>query len=150
MPVTHKQYGRFQEGQYSATADRRIDWVNDPIQCSLHTVTYVFDQDAHDFFNDATNELTTGGGYTAGGVALAGKTLAYDTGTNQARLDANDASWSNATFTARHAITWKNTAGANTTDPLISDVDFGADESVASGTFTIQWDATGIGNITYT
>lgn len=127
----------------SATADRRVDWVGDTIQCSLHTVTYTPDQDVHDFFNDATNEIT-GTGYTAGGVSLGSKTLTYDTATNQVRLDAVDASWTGATFTARYAVIWKDTAGASTTDPLLSYVDFGADESVASGTFSVVWDATGV------
>jgi hypothetical protein len=123
-----------------------VDWAADTIKCSLHTVTYVPDQDANDFFNDATNEIT-GTGYTAGGVALGSKTVTYDTGTNQVRLDAADASWSGATFTARIAVNYKDTAGASSTDPLLTYVDFGADESVASGTFSIVWDATGVARV---
>ena len=146
MAVVHKWYGEGVRGQWSSTADRRVDWVVDTIQCTLHTATYSFDQDAHDFFNDATNEIT-GTGYTAGGVALSGKSLTYDTGTNEVRLDANDAAWTGATFTARHATTWKNTAGASSTDPLLTNVDFGADESVASGNFSVQWAADGLAKI---
>jgi hypothetical protein len=77
-------------------------------------------------------------------VSLASKTLTYDTATNQVRLDAADASWTTATFTARIAVNWKDTAGAATTDPLLSYIDFGADESVASGTFSIVFDSTGV------
>lgn len=142
MAVSAKVYGRHIEGQYSATAARRIDWVGDTIKTSLHTSTLVPDQDAHDFFNDSTNEVT-GTGYTAGGVALASKTLTYDTATNETRLDAADAAWTSATLTARIANTYKDT-GSAATSPLISWVDFGADESVASGNFSIVWDATGV------
>jgi hypothetical protein len=146
MAVSHKWFSRAQEGVYLAVADRKIDWVNDTIQTTLHTATYVPDQDVHDFFNDATNEIT-GTGYTAGGVALSGKAVTYDTGTNEVRLDANDAAWTGASFTARIAVNWKQTAGASTTDPLLTFVDFGADESVASGNFSVQWDATGLAKI---
>ena len=142
MAVSAKQFGPHQLGLYSATADRRVDWLNDTIKVTLHTVTYVPNQDTHDFFDDATNELATAGGYTAGGVTLAGKTLTYDAASNEVRLDANDVSWTNATFTARYAVIWKDTAGAASTDPLIGYVDFGADQSPAGITFTIAWDAT--------
>ena len=47
--------------------------MTDTIKCTLHTVTYSFAQDTDDFFNDATNELSTAGGYTAGGVTLGTK-----------------------------------------------------------------------------
>lgn len=37
---------------------------------TLHTSSYTPDRNAHDFVNDLSGELTTGGGYTAGGVAM--------------------------------------------------------------------------------
>lgn len=37
---------------------------------TLHTATYVPDRSNHAFVSDLTNELTTGGGYTAGGTTL--------------------------------------------------------------------------------
>jgi hypothetical protein len=147
MPVTANWFGNALSGQFSATAARRVDWVTDTIKTSLHTSTYVPAQDTDDFFNDATNEIT-GTGYTAGGVTLAGKSVTYDSGTNEARLDANDAQWTSASFTARIAVTYSDTAGASTTDPVMGYVNFGGDETVSSGTFTIQWDATGVLKIT--
>lgn len=144
MAVTAFWYGAALTGQYSATAARRVDWVNDSVKVSLHTVTYVPNQDTHDFFDDATNELPTAGGYTAGGVTLAGKTANYTGGTNTLSLDANDVSWTSATFTARIAVIYVDTAGASTTDPLLGYVDFGGDQTVSSGTFTIQWHVDGL------
>jgi hypothetical protein len=90
--ATAAVYGNHLLGQYSATAARRVDWVTDTIKCTLHTATYAPNQDTHTFASDLTNELATGGGYTAGGVTLASKTTAYDSATNQTRLDAADVS----------------------------------------------------------
>jgi hypothetical protein len=143
VAVTAKVYGLHARDQYGTTANDRVNWTGDTIQTSLHTVTYVPAQDTDDYFNDATNEIT-GTGYTAGGVVLGSKTLTYDTATDEARLDAADAQWTTASFTARIAVVWVNTAGASTTDHLMSYVDFGADETVASGTFTIQWASNGV------
>ncbi len=147
MAVVNKWYRAAFAGQYSATAARRVDWVSDTIKCTLHTVTYSFAQDADDFFNDATNELTTAGGYTAGGVTLGTKSI--DVGTTlQTRLIAANAQWTSATFTARQAVVWADTAGASSTDPLMMNINFGADQSVSSGTFTIAWAADGVGKVT--
>lgn len=142
MAVSAKWYGQAGVGQWSATAARRVDWVTDTIKVTLHTSTYTPNQDTHVFASDLTNELTTAGGYTAGGVTLAGKTDTYDSATNESRLDANDVSWTGATFTARYAAIWKDT-GTAATSPLIGWVDFGADQSPAGVTFSIVWDATG-------
>lgn len=146
MPVSAKWFGLGVKDQWGATPASRIDYVTDTIKLSLHTVTYVPNQDTDDFFNDATNEIT-GTGYTAGGVTLGTKTLTYDTATNETRLDAADPQWTASTFTSRIAVHYKDTAVA-TTSHLISYIDFGADETVSSGTFTIQLDSTGISKVT--
>jgi hypothetical protein len=147
MAVVNKWYRAAFAGQYSATAARRVDWVTDTIKCTLHTVTYSFAQDTDDFFNDATNELSTAGGYTAGGVTLGTKSIGVGT-TLQTQLIAANAQWTSATFTARQAVVWADTAGASSTDPLMMNINFGADQSVSSGTFTIAWAADGVGKVT--
>lgn len=147
MAVTANWFGRALEGQWGTTAARRVDWATDSIKTSLHTVTYVPDQDAHDFYNDVTNEVSSAN-YSAGGVTLGSKTVAYDTGTNETRLDAADAAWTTVTFTARIAVTYSDTGGASTTDPVLGYVNFGADETVATANFTVQWDATGVLKVT--
>jgi len=143
MAVTANWYGLGGKDQWGATAGDRVDWVTDTIKTSLHTSTYVPNQDTDQYFSAASNELATAGGYTAGGVTLAGKTLTYDSPTNEARLDANDAQWTSASFTARIAVTYKSTGVAGTSH-LMGYVNFGGDQTVSSGTFTIQWDATGV------
>lgn len=141
MAVTAKWYGLAGQGQFSATAARRVDWVTDTIKVTLHTSTYVPNQDTHDFADDLTNEVANGNGYTTGGVTLGSKTLTYDTASNTVRLDAADAAWTfTASKTMRYAVVWKDTGVAGTS-PLLGYIDFGQDET-SSGTFTIQFDAT--------
>lgn len=139
-------YGLFINRQMGATT---TNFAGATMQCSLHTATYVPNQDTDGFFNVATNEVT-GTNYTAGGVVLASKTNTYDTATDENRLDAADAAWTTATIASiRYAVVWENTAGASTTDPLMSYYDLGA-QSVTAATFTIQWDATGLAKIDVT
>lgn len=118
------------------------DWNTDTIKVALSTDTVTPDLDAHDFFADITNEVV-GTGYTAGGVQLTTPTATYDTATDEIRLDADDAAWITASFTARWGIVYKDTATA-ATSPLIARIDFGANQTVSSGTFTIQFDVTGV------
>jgi len=139
MAVTAKWYGLNVEDQWGATP---VNWSSDTIKVSLHTSTYVPNQDTDEFWNVATNEIA-GTGYTTGGVTLGTKTLTYDAPTNEARLGAANASWASATFTCRIGCIYKST-GTSTTSPVMGYVDMGADQSVSSGTFTIQWDATGV------
>lgn len=104
---------------------------------------YTADQDAHDFFNDFTTEVT-GTGYTAGGYTFANKASNYDTATDQIRLDNTvDPNWTTSTISATDAGVWVDTAGASSTDPLYGVVDFGATVSTTAGTFTVALDATG-------
>jgi hypothetical protein len=146
--ATAAVYGNHLLGEYSATAARRVDWVTDTIKCTLHTATYAPNQDTHTFASDLTNELATGGGYTAGGVTLASKTTAYDSATNQTRLDAADVSWAGMSNTFRYAVVWKDT-GTAATSPLIGFVDLGA-TTITGTTFSIQWDPTGVVVLTAT
>lgn len=141
MAVTAKWYGQALLGQFSGTAARRVDWANDTIKVALVKSAYTPDQDNHDFWNDVSANEITGTGYTAGGKTLSEKTLAYDEATNTIRLDANDVEWKEVSVTARYAVLYKDT-GEAATSPLLSYVDFGADQTIASGAFKIEWDAT--------
>ncbi len=147
MAVTTNWYGLGLNGLLSAVTDRRVDFVGDAIKVQLTTVTYTPNQDTDDFEDDVTNEVS-GTGYTTGGITLAGNALTYDTGTNEVRIDSNDWAWTSATFTARYAIMYVDTAGAATTDPLLTYTNFGGDEQVTSGNFTVQVHADGIAKIT--
>jgi len=126
--------------------NKEIDYDTDTVKVMLCTSTYTPDQDAHDYKDDVTNEVT-GVGYSAGGATLASKTIAYDAGTNIIKLDAADTSWTSSTITARYAVIYVDT-GVASTSPLLGYVDFGGDESSSAGTFLIQWSADGIFKIT--
>lgn len=143
MAVSAKIYGKF----FNALADKTIDLNSDTIKVALCTSSYTPDQDAHDFFNDITNEVT-GTGYTAGGATLGSPSFSYTGASNVWAFDGNDVSWSSSTITARYAIIYDSSPGTSATNPLICYVDFGADVSTTAGTFTITWDAAGIFTIT--
>ncbi len=120
-----------------------IDLDTDTIKCALVTSSYTPDIDTHDFYDDVTNEVANGNGYTTGGATLAGVAVAVDNTNNRAEFDATDSSWTTATITARGAVIYKSTGVAGTS-PLIAYVDFGTDKSSSGGTFTITWNAEGI------
>lgn len=125
-------------------------WTSDTIKVALTTSTYTPDQDAHEFFSSVTNELATANGYTAGGLTLGTKSVAYDATTNQTRFIAANAQWTATagnSITARKAIIYKST-GTASTSPLLGWVDFGADVTATGDNFTITWDATGVLRIT--
>jgi len=142
MAVTAKLYGSV----VAKLANKEIDLDTDTVKVALTTSTYTPDQDAHDYFNDVTNEVT-GTGYTAGGATLGSKTVGYTAGTNTFKFDAADTSWTTSTITARYAVIYVDT-GTPSTSPLIAYVDFGADVSTTAGTFLITWDAAGIFTVT--
>jgi len=143
MAVTANWYGLNVKDQWGSSP---VNWTSDTIKVALTTSTYVPNQDTDEFFNAVTNEVS-GTGYTAGGVTLGSKTLTYDTASNESRLGAANASWSTASFTARIAVIYKST-GTSSTSPVMGYVNFGGDQTVSSGTFTIQWDATGVLKVT--
>lgn len=128
--------------------NKEIDLDTDPIRVRLHSSAYTPNQDTHRYVSDLTNELATAGGYTAGGATLSGVTVTYNASTNVVTFDANDVSWSSATFTARYATLAGHAQATDATRPLIGYQNFTTDQSVSNGTFTIQWNAGGIFTIT--
>jgi hypothetical protein len=141
MVVTGGLFGPPVVHQYTGAAV--TDWDSDSIKLALTTNAWTIDPDNHDRFNDVTNELSTGGNYTAGGWVLAAPSASFDTASDQARFDATDVSQASATFTARKAVVYKNT-GTSSTSPLITWLDFGADVSPSAGLFSITFDTTGV------
>lgn len=124
-----------------------IDLDTDAINVMLVTSTYTPNIDTHTKRSDITNEIS-GTGYTAGGSALASKTVTVDNTGDKGVFDAADLSWSTATFTARGAVLYKARGGASTADELLAYIDFVTDRSCSAGTFTLQWDTAGIINLT--
>lgn len=55
----------------------QVNWLNDTIVITQHTGSYAPNLDTHAYVSDLTNEVTTGGGYTQGGIILANKSASY-------------------------------------------------------------------------
>ena len=98
---------------------------------------------------DPTNtyEVTsTSSGYTTGGKSLtasADPVLSGDT----ACVKFADISWTSASFTARGCLIYNSTAVTGfTTNRAVCAVNLGADKTVTSGTFTVQFPAQTAGN----
>jgi len=112
-----------------------LDFDTDTIKVTLHTSSYVENKD-HDFFDDATNELSTGSGYTSGGATVT-VSVTLDTTNDRVDVSLGGTSWSSSTITARKAIYRKARGGAASADELIACNDFGSDVSTTAGTFTL-------------
>jgi len=153
MAVTAGLFGHFASnvlgGMTAGETQRMIDILSDTIKVMLCTSVYVPDPDTHKFKSSVTNELPGTGGYTTGGVTLAGKTLTYTAAGNFLVFDANDVVWSASTLSnARIAVIYDDRAAAAGDKELIGFIDFGADMSSAGVDFSIIWDAAGIFKIT--
>lgn len=94
---------------------------------------------AHEYLSNISGSEISGTGYVSGGSALASTVWAETSGT--VKLDANDSSWTTATFTARYGVIYDDTASNK---DLLCLLDFGGNKSVSNGTFTIQYNAAGI------
>jgi hypothetical protein len=73
--------------------NKLIDFDSDALKWTLHTSTYAPNQDTHVFQSDLTNELTTGGGYTAGGLAIASPTITYTAANSWGTARANSTAY---------------------------------------------------------
>ena len=83
---------------------------------------------------------TSGTAYTSGGATLTSVTPVASSTT--AVCDFSDVSYSSASFTARGCLIY-NSTNAN---KAVCAINFGADKTVTSGTFTIQFPAQTAGN----
>lgn len=142
MAVTAKMYGN----ALLKALNKEVNYVSDTIKVMLCSSTYVPDQDAHIYKSSVTDEVV-GTGYTAGGIALANKTMTYNGATNTITLDADDITWSTSTITARYAVIYDST-GTDSTSALLGYIDFGTDQVSSAGDFKITWDVAGIFQIT--
>ena len=88
-----------------------------------------------------TSNQVSGTGYTAGGTTI-GSTTVTESPPGTLMWDGADVAWASSTISsARGGLIYADAlAGKN----AICFVNFGADYSTTSGTFTIQWAATGI------
>ena len=83
----------------------------------------------------ATGEVANTGQYTATGAALQSKQVSLDTAT--AIVTFADLSFTGVTLTARGAVIYNSSAS----NAAVCGLDFGADKTATSGTFTILFPA---------
>ena len=115
--------------------DEQHDLVADTLKIALYTSSASLGATTTAY--SATNEVANGSGYATGGVTLANK--AVSTSGTTAYFDADDPTWTSASFTARGALIYNDTNG----DKAIAVLNFGGDFTVSSGTFRIVFPAAG-------
>ena len=89
----------------------------------------------------SSNEVSNSGSYSAGGGTLTNVTPT--TSGTTALTDFADLEFTSATITARGALIYNDSASG---DPTVAVLDFGADKTSTSGTFTIQFPAPNASN----
>lgn len=126
-------YNRFKANLMNKEVDLEADTIKVMLLDNSHSFTATHNQKSE----VVANEIS-GTGYTATGAALATKAVTQAATT---KWDADDTAWTTATFSAWHAVIYDDTL-AN--DDLICSIDFGGEQAIVAGTFTIQWHADGI------
>ena len=125
------------------------DYLTNSLRWTLHTVTYVPNIDTNEAFADATNELGTANGYTANGIAAAGKTVVYNATGNVTTFEMDDTT-----------ITWTASGGSLVFQiaalhddtvtvgppikPLLGYIDCGAQTITTGNSFAITTGASGL------
>lgn len=105
--------------------------TGDTFKCALYTSSASLGASTTTY--SSTNEVANGSGYTTGGNTLTNVTPT--TSGTTAFTDFADTSWTTASFTARGMIIYNSTDS----NKVVSVHDFGADKTVTSGTFTVQF-----------
>jgi len=130
-------YNKFKE----YIGDDTIDLDNDVFKVALLTNSHIPSAGYHLFGDVSSNEIS-GAGYTAGGVALTNITWG-ESGDGISYFDADNPTWSNATFIARYAVIYDDTT-TSPLDALVCMYDFSADQQVNQGIFTLTFNSLGI------
>jgi len=88
----------------------------------------------------SSGEVTSPAGYSAGGKALVNQGVKVSSGVSITSFA--DLSFTGVTLTARGALIYNTTTDGGTgTTEAVAVLDFGADKTASSGTFTIQFPA---------
>jgi hypothetical protein len=132
---------------------KTMDLSADTFVCTLHTSSYTPAPNTHTLWSDVSaTELSTAGGYTAGGVALASETDTLTTAT--VTFNSTNPSW--ASFSAgpfRYAVLTHRAGGSLVSGDLLlcyCDLTGSGTITGSGGTYTITMNASGIFQITHT
>lgn len=121
---------------------------SDTIKVMILSSAYTPNIDTDTFKSDISANEVSGAGYTAGGTALASKTITVDTTNDLAFFDAADVSLPGVTIVnGRYLVVYKDT-GTPSTSPLLLYDDLGGNKNPTGDTFLITWDANGICKLT--
>lgn len=115
------------------------DWLTHAIKATLHTSTYTPNTATNEVKADATNELSTANGYTAGGVTL---TCSIPDETEPINFVVADFGWTASGGSIgpfRYCVVW-NDSTTTPADILIGYIDVGGDTTITNGN-TITFDA---------
>ncbi len=140
-----------ENGTYNAGSPQ-ISIAAQPITVALLTSTYTFSA-SHNIYSDLTNELTTTGGYTAGGQAVSG--LSFTQASTVSNLTGSNVVWTasgGGIAAFRYAVIYINATVNSVVKPLIAAIDNnGADvpATTAPNTLTVVWNGTGIWQVTH-
>lgn len=127
-----------------AMLNKEHDWLDDVYKVMGTTVTYTPDQDAHDYKDDVTNEVS-GTGYTATGQILANKTIGYTAGTNVTKLDCDDPSWGSSTISGlKNLVVYNSSPSTDATRPLLCYGVLDTAVSTDNGTLAVNLDTAGL------
>lgn len=129
MAIYQTQTTSFKQELYEGVHD----FLTDTINIALYTNSATLDADTTVY--TAIGE-TSGTGYSAGGQALTGVTVASANGV--AYVNFASATWNPANFTCRGALIYNASKG----NKSIAVLDFGADKT-ATNTFTVQMPVSG-------
>lgn len=123
--------------------DGTMDWDTDTFKLALVTGSYVYSS-SHTLWEHASPyEVASGNGYTTGGVALT-------TLVDNAKMDAEDVTWSSLSKTFRGAVLYCNKVANGLTNPLVGYVlfnDAGIDVNSPGIEFMVMWSTQGIFSI---
>jgi len=148
MAITALLFAKFpmNMGGGDASGDGPMDLLSDSIKNTLHTATWTPNQATNETKTDATNELTTAGGYTAGGLTSAGKV--YSSSSLVTTYDeTTDLLWTGFTNTFRYIVKWDDTP-TSPADPLMAYIDTGGSQTLSGTDLSVPWNASGIFSIT--
>ena len=133
--------GAYNRGKFNLMK-KLMDMDSDTFDVILLDNDHAFDADDNVETDVNSNEIAPGSafGYSTGGETMTGLTVTQDDTNDCATWDADNVVWTDATFSAYHAVIVDRTVSDN----LVLSIDFGGIKSVSSGTFTISWSANGI------
>lgn len=117
------------------TATGQVDFDTDTFYLMLVTAAYVPNASTNTKRSDVTNEVAAGGGYAAGGQAIAVASVLR--AGNTTSVTFSNVLWDPSTITAAAGVIYKRRGGLPAADELVAYLDFGGDISSSNGPFQV-------------